>query len=110
MLVGALFEIGNTSLSDDLRQAVNKHTVSIMQINTLILLHARGHWGEASDSQETANQRAVTEGGVICSHHRLPPLGDLVSIVTSADRGQTVVSLKRAAVPVATPTSTNPVG
>ena len=57
-----------------------------------VAVHATGHWGEVSPKQWLANDRAVANGGRICSAHR-SIRGVRFWVITEADRSVTNVEL-----------------
>lgn len=53
-----------------------------------VAIHSTGHWGEVSPKQWLANDRAVANGGRICSAHRSIRRVRFW-VITEADRSQT---------------------
>lgn len=57
-----------------------------------VAMHSTGHWGAVSPKQWLANDRAVANGGRICSAHR-SIRGVRFWVITEADRWQTSIAM-----------------
>jgi len=55
-----------------------------------VVVHAAGHWGPVSPQQWLANDRAVAQGGRICSAHG-SLRGRRFWVITEADRSRTSI-------------------
>ena len=51
---------------------------------TLLERHSKGDWGDVSEHDRLANERALNDGGRIWSVYRLPS-GDIVWVITEAE-------------------------
>jgi hypothetical protein len=51
---------------------------------TLLERHSKGDWGEVSEHDRLANERALNDGGRIWSVYKLPS-GDTVWVITEAE-------------------------
>ncbi|CAJ0816892.1 hypothetical protein LMG19087_02911 [Ralstonia wenshanensis] len=58
----------------------------------LLNRHARGDWGDLSSEDQAMNQLAVLTGQRVVSHYTLPN-GQVVWVITDADRAATTVLL-----------------
>jgi hypothetical protein len=64
--------------------------IDLLQLNTYLLRHVRGDWGELDAEDKAANERALQTGGRLLSAYTLPS-GDRIWIITEATGGHPLV-------------------
>lgn len=71
-----LFQIGNTSMTAGVQQAVLHHGIPPRQMIEILGRHGSGDWGETSEDDAKMNDAAVNDGSMILSVFTLTGLGD----------------------------------
>lgn len=81
------FQLGQTLITQGARDEITETDVILA-----LRRHASGDWGELSDEDKEANERALTEEARILSSYR-DKSGTKFWIITEADRSATTVLL-----------------
>ena len=88
------FKIGQLVMTQGVAQAVNGNDDFARFSATCMKRHISGDWGELSDEDRDANNRALVEGNRLFSSYKLPSLmngRDKIWIITEADRAVTTI-------------------
>lgn len=84
------FELGDVYLTPGAVEALEEADVLGLRYLTR---HAMGDWGDVSDDDKRANDRALVDGSRIFSAYILPVTGEKIWIITEADRSKTTFLL-----------------
>ncbi len=84
------FNLGQIVITQN---AMNFVEIKDIDVNSLILRHATGDWGDLSDSDKKLNDDAVKTGLRILSSYTVTPSGGKIWIITEHDRSVTTILL-----------------
>lgn len=71
------------------RRAISALEWAIVTPSQIIQRHIAGDWADMDPDDQQANQEAVTSGGRIFSSYTLPVTGEIIWVITEADRSST---------------------
>jgi hypothetical protein len=83
------FELGALAATPGAARAT---TTAGVRLVDLALRHLSGDWGDLTEDDKAANDRALVDGGRLLSAYRLDS-GDDIWILTEADRATTTILL-----------------
>ena len=87
-----LFELGRVVATPDALVALQENNTNITD---LLIKHVGGEWSNLSDEDRLENERSVKNGWRILSSYLLYNTGDIVWIITEADRSSTCLLLPK---------------
>ena len=87
-----LFELGRVIATPDAMDALQENNTNMSE---LLIRHVGGDWSNLSDEDRLENERSVKNGWRILSSYLLYNTGDIVWIITEADRSSTCLLLPK---------------